>query len=314
LYVARFEGKHCVTEWQMRVKDGELPLCECNGTSGTGLPCSHLIALFDQAGEHAFPVQLIAPRWVPDHSQMRIPPLPELTLAQADKVQRILSQVSSGDEDDTPPPPPDWFDDSDRPEFPHQSDPIVAATDTQTRRYRRLMTIAKEVVQRASVNTERYDGIVKDMEDMRDSLTVTEHGEIRDASGTPKGRRSGKGHSQPGPIGPTHCALCDREDHNLPDCPFHPTFRKAQAAFAPTPGGKMLCRLCGYRGHRTTNCPVVRMAREMLRESNGKRSDAASSDSDAASSDSEPDSSDSEPDSSDSDRTSPQSDSESELV
>jgi hypothetical protein len=157
LYLARFEGKDRVIVWQMRA-EGEDAICQCNETSGTELPCCHLIALFYQLAGRAFPARLIAPRWIPDFAQITVPPLPALTIAQADKVQRILSQVSSDDEGDTPPPPPESLNDADPGELPDESDPIVAAADTQTRRYTRLMMVAKEVVQRASVNPERYDG------------------------------------------------------------------------------------------------------------------------------------------------------------
>ena len=141
----------------------------------------------------------------------------------------------------------------------------------QTQRYKRMLAIGKEVAQKASTNLARYDEVLSDLERIRDSLTCVVQGEIRDAAGRPKGRPRGKGYSQPDSSSQVHCALCDSSAHNLPDCPYHKTFRKAQKRFTPIPDGKVQCRLCSYRGHRAMTCPVVRMAREMLREENGRR-------------------------------------------
>jgi hypothetical protein len=48
------------------VTESERPICECNETSGTGLPCADLIALYAQFVDGAFHVPLVARRWIPN--------------------------------------------------------------------------------------------------------------------------------------------------------------------------------------------------------------------------------------------------------
>jgi hypothetical protein len=252
-----FQARHEETVWEMVVDRDRLPECQCNETSGTGLPCCHLIALFAQMGSGAFPIQLIAPRWIPDFDRSVLPPLPDLSLHDSDALHRILSEVSSDEEDGSMPAPED---------VPDEVEPIEAGRDSSTRKYNRVLAIGKEIAQRASGNAERYDEVLRGMEEIRDSLTFVADGEIRDAAGTPKGRRRGRGHSRPDPDGPTHCALCESDTHNLPDCRYRKTFEKAQKRFVPPTGGKQKCSLCAFRGHRASTCPVIKMAREMLRE------------------------------------------------
>jgi hypothetical protein len=256
----RFRATYDERSWQIAYDGDHLPECECNETSGTGLPCCHIIALFWQLGGRAFPVQLIAPRWVPNFEGFTVPDLPPLTLAEADVVHKILSEASSEDEDEGPPAP-----------FPDESDPIRAGRDSATRKYNRIMIVAKEIAQRASANAERYDEVLREMETVRDSLLFVAEGEIREASGTPKGRPRGRGHSRPDPAGPTHCPLSRSDTHNLPDCRYYPLFRKAQKKFVPRSGGRAMCPLCSFRGHRASGCPVLQMAREMMVEKNPRR-------------------------------------------
>jgi hypothetical protein len=41
--------------WMIR-GDGSEPRCECNETSGTGPPCSHVVALYSQFAEQSVPI------------------------------------------------------------------------------------------------------------------------------------------------------------------------------------------------------------------------------------------------------------------
>jgi hypothetical protein len=257
----RFQATCHERFWQIAYDGEHLPECECNETSGTGLPCCHIIALFWQLGERSFPTQLITARWIPNFQGFTMPPLPPLTLAESDVFQKILSEASSGDEEEGQPSPAS----------PDESDLIRAGRDGATRKYNRIMMIAKEIAQRASANAERYDEVLREMETVRDSLLSVDQGEIRDASGKPKGRPRGSGQSRPDPAGPTHCPLWRSDAHNLPDCGYHPLFRKAQKKFVPRSGGKIMCPLCSFRGHRACGCPVLQMAREMIVEKNPRR-------------------------------------------
>jgi hypothetical protein len=51
--------------------------------------------------------------------------------------------------------------------------------EADIRKYNLAMTVAKEIAQRVSVNAERYDGVLMEMEARRDSLMHVVHGEIR---------------------------------------------------------------------------------------------------------------------------------------
>jgi hypothetical protein len=84
--------------WRITTQDA-IPRCECNDTSGTGLPCSHLIALYHQHAAKTFPLALIAPRWIPVSEELQIPELPDLSLEECDEVERIASE-ESGDEEE----------------------------------------------------------------------------------------------------------------------------------------------------------------------------------------------------------------------
>jgi hypothetical protein len=45
------------TRWRITIASTP-PVCKCNGTTRTGLPCAHLIALYDQRAHRSFPVAL----------------------------------------------------------------------------------------------------------------------------------------------------------------------------------------------------------------------------------------------------------------
>jgi hypothetical protein len=115
-----------------------LPECECNETSGTGLPCCHLIALFKQLGNDTFPVQLIARQLIPNFEGFALPELSQLTLEQLDFIPKIPFESSSDDEYEGPPP-----------ESPIQYDPIRAGRDTNTRKYNHVMMVLNAIAQRA---------------------------------------------------------------------------------------------------------------------------------------------------------------------
>jgi hypothetical protein len=70
------------------------PRCECNETTGTGLPCQHLIALYPQYANGAFSVALIARRWVPDDGISSLPDLPGLSMEELDTIQRTAGAAT----------------------------------------------------------------------------------------------------------------------------------------------------------------------------------------------------------------------------
>jgi hypothetical protein len=76
--------------WIVMTHDA-IPRCECNDTSGTGWPCSYLIALYHQLAVKSFPMALCAPRWMPISEELRIPELSNLSPDECDGVERIAS-------------------------------------------------------------------------------------------------------------------------------------------------------------------------------------------------------------------------------
>jgi hypothetical protein len=73
-------------------------------------------------------------------------------------------------------------------EMPVPADVIEPGVDDHIRKYRRLMSLAKEIIQKASLNNERYDDILGVFLDLRTSLVHPVDGEIRDSIGHPRGR------------------------------------------------------------------------------------------------------------------------------
>ena len=256
-----YESHYNETIWLLRYDGETAPQCQCNETSATALPCPHMIALFREiGGPQCFPVQMIAPRWIPNFNEIEMPTLPALQIEEHDQMLRALSNVSSDSEQEEGPGMEGRGDDS---EFP---DTVAGRNETTTERYRRVLYIGKEIAQKASRNEERYDGIVEALRHIRDSLSEVVSGEIRDAVGKPKGRPRGRGHSRPGPIAPKRCPLCDSAGHNLIDCRYYAIFRSEQGKFSTESQSKMHCKLCGHPGHRKNTCPVLRISREKIRE------------------------------------------------
>jgi hypothetical protein len=88
------------TVWRLRYNDHDPPQCECNESTGTGLPCRHMIVLFrEMGGDKCFPVQMISPRWIPNVSDVQIPALPMFRIAENDQVLNTLSDMGPGTED-----------------------------------------------------------------------------------------------------------------------------------------------------------------------------------------------------------------------
>jgi hypothetical protein len=87
------------------------PICKCNGTTRTGLPCADLIALYDQHSHRSFPVAFISRRWLPDSNIAPLSDLPALSLEDIDELTRSETddaiemadaiQFSVDDEEDT---------------------------------------------------------------------------------------------------------------------------------------------------------------------------------------------------------------------
>jgi hypothetical protein len=254
IYLARHQNSDSV--WHLRYDETNPPDCECNETSGTGLPCPHVIALFHQmASDHDFPVQAIAPRWYQRSPHVDLPPLPILRLHEVDAIEKIVNALSSDDENRV-----QSDDDNDDPVPPSVTD------DSARDKYLRMFHVAKEVTRKASTNPTRYDDVLATLSTLLQSLTVEVDGEVRDAAGRPKGRPRRRGYSQPEREGAKHCCLCDSDGHNIRDCRHYPTFCQERAVFVPEIGGKRRCSLCQHSGHRCDTCPVLDIARRRVRD------------------------------------------------
>jgi hypothetical protein len=266
-YVAQYE--HSV--WRLRYDGMNVPECECNEATGTGLPCPHMIALFRYlGGEECFPVQAIAERWFVKSPEVEFPPLPQLGLTEHDELQHLLTEPSSdGDELKSDEENKDVSSLVPAPIDSESEDGIASVTiprENQTQRYRRALSLGKEIARRAAGNDAQYETIIDRLREIRDSLTISVGGEIRGATGKPKGRPRRKGHSHPDQESRPYCVLCEAESHNLLDCRHYDIFREEQARFAPDSRGKRHCALCHHPGHRKDNCPVLDIARKRLRE------------------------------------------------
>jgi hypothetical protein len=263
--------------WLIKL-EGDMVQCECDHVDRTGLPCHHLVALFQQGGNGAFPVQLIDRRWIANFEAARIPRMPAIRIEEADLAQRIASDSRTSDEEDG-----DHHsnDDCDR----HQSDDEVPASDSeddelpppgevppahspaQSRRYQVLQGLGKQIAQKAASNAERFDDIRETLVGVLESLTESCDGQVRDARGRPKGRPPKHGHSQPqrsqGPK--SRCLLCKSDAHRLNKCPHYPVFEDERRKYQGTTEGRQ-CSLCHYAGHRKDKCPVLKLAKHRVAE------------------------------------------------
>lgn len=256
-----YEARHGDNVWLLRYDGETSPQCQCNEASATALPCPHMITLFrDIGGCKCFPVQMIAPRWIPNFDQITMPTLPTLQIQEHDQILKALSNVSSDSEQEErrgmEAPAEDF-------QFPG---PFAGRNETASDRYRRVLHIGKEIAQKASRNEERYNGIVEDLRQIRDSLSEAVTGEIRDAVGKPRGRPRARGHSHPDPAARKHCPLCDSASHHILDCRYYAIFRSEQEKFSTASQSKIHCKLCHHAGHRKDTCPVLRISREKIRE------------------------------------------------
>ena len=266
-YVAQHER----SVWRLRYDGTSVPECECNETTGTGLPCCHIIALFRCiGGEECFPVHPIAERWFVKSPEVEFPPLPQLILTEQDELQHLLTEASS-DEDEME----QEEENEDVSSFilpPSDSEPedgitsLAIPRENQTQRYKRVLRLGKEIARRAAGNGTQYRTIIDRLRDILDSLTISIDGEVRDAAGKPKGRPRKRGHSHPDQESKPYCVLCESESHNLLDCRHYHSFREEQARFAPDSGGKRHCALCHHPGHRRDTCPLLDIAQRRLRE------------------------------------------------
>jgi hypothetical protein len=231
--------------WGIKV-DERGPICECNETSKTGLPCPHLLALYSQCADHAFPTALIAPRWIPDVNKTEIPALPMLSIEEHDDLQRI--SVRSTDEEEILPVSDLLDGPNDGPSL--NDDPeteAVAQGNTSNGRYARLLYLGKQIAQKGSISPARYEGVIQSLRMVLESLTEPVDGEIRDVDGRHRGRPRGAGHSQSHREG-SACPLCGQM-HPIHDCPSYAVFQEEKHRYHGTIEGRMHCTLCGYGGH-----------------------------------------------------------------
>jgi hypothetical protein len=265
-YVA--QHKHSV--WRLRYDGMNVPECECNESTGTGLPCPHVIALFRHfGGEECFPVQAIAERWFVKSPEVQLPPLPQLVLREHDELQHLLTEPSSdGEEQKLEEENEDVGDFVPAPTDSGPEDGMASLTvprENQTQRCRRVLRLGKEIVRRAAGNDTQYETVIDRLREILDSLTMSVDEEVHDAAGKPKGRPRKRGHSHRDREPRPYCVLCEAESHNLLDCRHYHIFREEQARFAPGSGGKPRCALCHHPGHQRDNCPVLDIARRRLR-------------------------------------------------
>jgi hypothetical protein len=222
--IAIYEAHYRETISLLRYDGETLPQCECNETSGNALPCPHVFALFREiGGSNCFPVQVIAPRWIPNFGAMEMPTLPRLQIEEHNQMLRALLNVSSESEPEEGGGEEGPGDGS---EFPE----AVSGTDeTAADRHRRVLHLSKEIAPNASRNEGRHNASVDALREIRDSLSEVVTAEIRDPIGKPRGRPRGSGHSHPEVFAPKHCPLCDSTGHHFINCRYSPIFRSEQA-------------------------------------------------------------------------------------
>jgi hypothetical protein len=265
-FEATIEGHR---SWLIKIEGNEVQ-CECDHAERTGLPCHHLVALFQKCGGGAFPVQLIDRRWIPNFEQARIPPMPAMCIQEEDLARRMVSESMTSDEEDGGSPPSDHDDldsDTDDEGLPGPGEEPPARVPGQSRRYQVLHGLGNKIAQKAASNPDRYDDVRETLTGVLESLTEGVDGQVRDARGRPRGRPPKQGHSHADSSqGPkTRCLLCKSDAHVLNKCPHYPVFQDERSKYQGTTEGRQ-CSLCHYAGHRKDKCPVLKLARHRVGE------------------------------------------------
>jgi hypothetical protein len=270
-YVATIEGRR---PYHIRL-EGDTVTCECDQTAAIGMPCAHIVALYQAGGNGAFPVALIAQRWVPNFEDITFPDLPLISLPEEDHVLRVVSDSLTDDEADFD--SDDEYDDGGmEEEEPGAEDQAAPPTDDgprrrmisgQSWRYKTVVGLGKQIAQKAAESEELFLRIEVSLRDLLNSCTEAFEGQVRDVRGRPRGRPRKRGHSQPdnSHVAPRKCPLCNSISHDLARCVHYRLFQEEREHYQGTTEGRH-CSLCQYGGHRKDNCPVMRMARERVAE------------------------------------------------
>jgi hypothetical protein len=276
-YEVAVEGRR---SYLVKVDRGEAA-CECDQLAATGMPCPHLVALYQEAEGGAFPVGLIARRWIPDVADVVIPALPHLSLPEVDLALQVFSDALT-DEDDGDFDSDEEYDDEDEDqdegglpegEEPEGEEPAPPdqpprrATAGQSRRYQALASLGKQIATKAAETEEMFTRAEATLKGLLHSCTETVDGEIRDARGRPRGRPRKNGHSRPetSHAAPRQCPLCDSIAHAFERCVHYPIFEEERRRYPGSTDGRH-CSLCNYGGHRKDGCPVMRLARARIDE------------------------------------------------
>jgi hypothetical protein len=177
-----------------------------------------MIALFHQmGGPECFPVQMISQRWIPNFDEIV---MPALRIKENNHIFRAGSAAGTDSNSEGPPAIVDGDDEESQPVPKSQG-----RTEGKFEKYKRLFYFGKEIAQKGSRTSDRYDGIVHAFRQIPDSLCEEMDGEVRDAVGRPRGRARGRGHSHPESTATKHCPLCDSRTHDLLDCRHDEVFR-----------------------------------------------------------------------------------------
>jgi hypothetical protein len=197
--------------------------CQCNEMTRTGMPCPHLVALYDKYTKD-FPVKMISPRWIVNLDEITIPDLPELSLLDNDfRIHQAHDQGS-----DSP------IEEENEEEI-HESSKMTIKADSilQSDKYHSLLYLGKEIAKHGSHTVDTLQ-IKHDLEEILDKLMISHDdnlnqvSEIQEAGARRRGRPRKHGFSKS--FMPkldkngNKCPLC-KKSHEFSRCPNYKIFK-----------------------------------------------------------------------------------------
>jgi hypothetical protein len=261
------------SRWQLEhseVESEERPVkfvCQCNENSATGLPCSHLIALFRDHGlvQPSFPIQSIAPRWIPNFEGFNIRDVEGLTIGEHDQYLKSAHEELLKSDDDSA---QGWENGTDE-GFPDDGADLPTGPTVETplskgdrQNYNKILFIGKQIAGKISRNGSQFTRVYSEMNQVLSSLMNEQDGEMRDAAGVGPGRTPKHGNSEP-EKDRVVCILCGKA-HTFRRCRWHFLLEEESAAYGGAKDGKRHCSICRCSDHTAAQCPVIEPARQRV--------------------------------------------------
>ena len=223
--------------------------CSCNTVRFLGIPCSHLIKLYQVSGK-SFPKEMIHRRW-------HLEPVDDADVVPvAYPAEPEPNERESSDDSDT------------------ESDLPMDEGDSSKQRYLRLFHLGKNIASKACDDPETATRVAAKMRELLAELIDLPPDELpNDATNLTSGRNSdeevvdvvdhvARPRGRPRAIrnggntfAPRKCRICGR-GHDTTDCFAYPDLQQQTEKFKDWAGDGRRCGICTEPGHNARTCPL----------------------------------------------------------